>query len=285
MRPVHPLGPVGLLLITTVAVGWLARHAWNLSAETEALRVASTEAAKADPCVPAAGSASAEGAPAGLRIEELRAQTEREVAMREAAEKRIELLQRRLPTQRGEVLASFGRIDQMGQRAAKCVVAMAAAAATKKPRSESSPEDPAEVEMWTSFLADIGVISELEKEPGEIARFQVESLRVLLGLDAPTIQRVQAFLLREFSRLQTLSLTANFRPAEGFADFDARRDAAILEIAARLRPLLPGNDPKLALLPGVLSLGGGFRTEVKVGPDGHGTVDMRLPLFPANVFF
>ena len=255
MRHLRPLGPAGFLLISTVAAGWLIRHAWNLSAEAQALRASGSATAEVDRGVPLASPPSADIAPGGLRIEDLLAQTEREVTMREAAEKKIEALQNRLPKQEGEVLASFGRIEQIGQRAANFFGAMVASAATaaKKPRSESAPQDPAETEMIVNFFAELGAVSELEKEPVEIARFQVETLRVFLGLDAPTTQRVQTFLGREFARLQTLCLTANFRPAENFADFDARRDAAMIEVAARLRPLLPGNDQKLKLLPVLLS--------------------------------
>lgn len=202
--------------------------------------------------------------------------------MREAAERKIEALQSRLPKREGEVLVSFGRIDQIGQRAAKAFGAWVASAAmtAKKPSSEPVVH-PAEADMAMNFFAELGAISELEKVPVEIARFQAETLRVFLGLDAPTTQRVQTLLDREFARLQTLGLTANFRPAEDFADFDARRDAAMIEVAARLRPLLPGNDPKLKLLPALLSLGGGFRPVPL--PNGQGVI-MMLPLLTPDLF-
>ena len=51
------------------------------------------------------------------------------------------------------------------------------------------------------------------------------------------------------------------------------------ELAARLRPMLPENHAQLPQLPGILSLGGGLRTEVKLNPDGHGSMNATLPLF------
>ena len=53
--------------------------------------------------------------------------------------------------------------------------------------------------------------------------------------------------------------------------------------ATRLRPLLPANLARLPLLPGIQSLGGGLRTEVKLNSDGHGTVNAVPPLFPTKL--
>ena len=105
----------------------------------------------------------------------------------------------------------------------------------------------------------------------------------LLGLDDATSGRVTAFLETEFARLKAQQLTANFRPENEPGDWYRRRDAAMTELAARLRPLLPANHAQLPLLPGILSLGGGLRTEIKLNPDGHGTVNAMLPLFPTGM--
>jgi hypothetical protein len=212
----------------------------------------------------------------GLRIEDLQAQTQREVAMREVAEKKIEALERRLLAREGEVLKSHGRIDEMGQRAAKAILRTLAGAWPNPNPFNMGPAGP----LQLSFLRDTGAIALLEAEPVEIARFQAEALRGLLDLEEPASRQVHAFLTREFGRLQKLALTAQFRPTEDPSDFDRRRDAAIGEIAGRLRPLLRGGEEKLKMLPFVLSLGGGFRTRVTVGPDGKKSVVATLPFSP-----
>jgi hypothetical protein len=133
---------------------------------------------------------------------------------------------------------------------------------------------------FAEFFGQLGELRALENDPREIARFQAATLREVLGLDDATSGRVSAFLEAEFARLKAQQLTANFRPENEPGDWYRRRDAAMTELAARLRPLLPANHAQLPLLPGILSLGGGLRTEVKLNPDGHGTVNAMLPLFP-----
>ena len=53
------------------------------------------------------------------------------------------------------------------------------------------------------------------------------------------------------------------------------------DLASRMQPMLPADHPQTNLLPGVLSLGEGMRTTVKMNGDGHGSMNMTLPLFPA----
>ncbi len=52
------------------------------------------------------------------------------------------------------------------------------------------------------------------------------------------------------------------------------------DLATRVTPLLPANHAQLEMLPGLLNLGEGLRTTVKMNADGHGSVMMTLPMFP-----
>jgi hypothetical protein len=289
MKSTRTLGPLWLWPVTIIIVGWLARAGWHLRSENETLRTVAAAAGKVDASMgtratPEPINGLQEGT---VRAEALRDETRREIASREAAEAKIAELESHLPTRDGEVLTSFGRIEEMGRRAGKAVtfIARQAAAQTaaKKPRGKPVPDlTKDEQSAFAEFFGQLGELRALENDPREIARFQATTLREVLDLDDATSGRVSAFLEAEFARLKAQQLTASFRPENEPGDWYRRRDAAMTELAARLRPLLPANHAQLPLLPGILSLGGGLRTEVKLNPDGHGTVNATLPLFPAG---
>jgi len=287
MKSTRGLGPPWLWPVTLGVVVWLGRAGWHLRSENAALRASAAMAGEVGALPGARAMPEAvNGQPEGtLRAEELRAETRREVAAREAAEAKIAELESRLPTSDGDVVASFGRIEQMGQRAGKAVMVLArqvaAQIAAKKPGGKPVTAMTADEEAgFAEFFAQLGELRAVENDPREIARFQAATLREVFGLDDATAGRVSAFLESEFARLKTQQLIANFRPGNEPGDWDRRRDAAMTELAARLRPVLPANHAQLPLLPGILSLGGGLRTEVKLNADGHGSVNATLPLFP-----
>lgn len=289
-KSTRALGPIWLWPVTFVIVAWFARAGWHLRSENNSLRAAAATVGEVDASVAARAMPEAmNGQPAGrLSVEELRAEAQREIAARAVAEAKIAALNNRLPTRDGEVVVSFGRIEQMGQRAGNAVIVLArqATAQTAAQKSGVTPVTDLTTNEQTAFLEFISQLGELravENDPREIARFHVSTLREVFGLDEATAERASAFLEPEFARLKAQGLTASFRPENGPGDWDRRRDAAMTEIADRLRPLLPANHAQLPLLPGILSLGGGLRTEVKLKPDGHGTINARLPLFP-NLF-
>jgi hypothetical protein len=289
MKSTRTLGPLWLWPVTLIIVGWLARAGWHLRSENKTLRALAAAAGKVHAstgtrATPEPINGQQEGT---VRAEALRDETRREIASREAAEAKIAELESRLPTRDGEVLTSFGRIEEMGKRASKAVTFLArqaaAQAAAQKPGGKPVTDlTKDEQSAFAEFLAQLGELRAVENDPREIARFQATTLREVLGLDDATSGRVTAFLETEFARLKAQQLTASFRPENKPGDWYRRRDAAMTELAARLRSLLPANHAQLPLLPGILSLGGGLRTEVKLNPDGHGTVNAILPLFPTG---
>lgn len=282
MKSARLSGPWWLWFATALIVLSLGRAGWRLQQENEALKSALAPVAPSQPAARDVPPVAAPEAPEPrFTAEDLRAETAREIAMRTALEAKIAALEKRLPPG-DEVLVSFGRIDEMGRRAAKAVSFLLtqtqpAPASGAKPLAES----PEEVKsFFTDFLGQIGELRALEDEPREIARFQSAALRDLFGLDDAAARGVGAILEGEFARLKAQGLHAGARPAQDAADWDRRRDAAITAAAARLQPVLPPNHALLPLAPGILSLGGGLRTEVKMNADGHGSVNMTLPLFP-----
>jgi len=290
MKSTRTLGPLWLWPVTIIIVGWLARAGWHLRSENETLRAVAAAAGKVHAstgtrATPEPINGQQEGT---VRAEALRDETRREIASRAAAEAKIAELDSHLPTRGGEVLASFGRIEEMGKRAGKAVTIFARQAAAQtaaqkpgvKPVTDLTKDEQT---AFAAFLCQLGELRAVENDPLEIARFQAATLREVLGLDDATNGRVTAFLETEFARLKAQQLTANFRPENEPGDWYRRRDAAMTELAARLRPLLPANHAQLPLLPGILSLGGGLRTEIKLNPDGHGTVNAMLPLFPTGM--
>ena len=290
MKSTRTLGPLWLWPVTLIIVGWLARAGWHLRSENETLRTVAAAAGKVDAstgtrATPELINGQQEGP---VRAEALRDETRREIASREAAEAKIAEIESRLPTRDGEVVSSFGRIEEMGQRAGKAVMTFARQAAAQTAAQKPGVEPVTDLTKdektaFAAFLCHLGELRAVENDPHEIARFQAATLREVLGLDDATSGRVTAFLEAEFARLKAQQLTANFRPENEPGDWYCRRDAAITELAARLRPLLPANHAQLPLLPGILSLGGGPRTEVKLNPSGIDSVTMKLPLFPTGI--
>ncbi len=288
MKSTRASGPFWLWPVTLAIVAWLAHSGWRLRSENESLRRAKAGARGAD--APPAARPSDPGLPEdrppeALRLEDLHAETQREIAAREAAEAKIAELEKHLPASDGEVVVSFGRIEQMGQRAAKAVTFLSREAA--KPQRGATPTTPSieEQAALSEFFGQQSEMRAMENEPREIARFLAATLRDVLGLDAAATQRATAFLETEFARITDQKLTATFRPENEPAEWDRRRDATMTDLAARLRPLLPAPHAQLPLLPGILSLGGGLRPEVTMKADGHGSVRMTLPLFPNNPGF
>ncbi len=290
VRTTRTLGPIWLWPLTFFIVAWLARAGWHLRSENNSLRAAATTVGRVDDST--AERAMPEpmnGRPAGtLSVKELRTQAQLEIAARTDAEAKIAELNNRLPTRDGEVVVSFGRIDQMGQRAGKfvLVIAQQATAQTAAQRSGVTPVTKLttnEQTAFAEFISQLGELRAVENDPREIARFHASTLREVFDLDDATAGRTSAFLEPEFARLKAQELTANFRPENEPGDWDRRRDTAMTELAARLRSLLPANHEQLPLLPGILSLGGGLRTEVNLKPDGHGSINARLPLFPNGI--
>ena len=164
----------------------------------------------------------------------------------------------------------------MGQRAGKAVMLFVRQTAAQKSGGKPVTDLTAnEKTVCAEFMGQLGELRAMENDPAEIARFHAATLREVLGLDDATAGRATAFLETEFARLKALQLTATFCPENEPADWYRRRDAAMTELAARLRPMLPANHAQLPLLPGILSLGGGLRTEVKFEPGRprHGECD------------
>lgn len=281
-------GPVWMGLATLGIIACLVRAGWQLQNENETLRASAATFADADLLTGThARSDSKDGPPEGaLQAQDLRSETQREIAARATVEAKISELESRLPARDGEVLVSLGRIEQIGQRAGKAVMILSQHAAAQRSAQkpvENRPKEAVAKEQSAieEFLGLLGELRNLESDPREIARFQAATLREVFGLDEATAARATTFLETEFARLKLQKLTANFRPESEPVDWDLRRDAAMTELAARLRPLIPPNHEQLQLLPGILSLGGGFRTQVSLKPDGHGSVQMTLPLFPS----
>lgn len=137
-------------------------------------------------------------------------------------------------------------------------------------------------EAFVRHFEQIPELRRMEDEPQDMARFQTAMLSEFYRLDAAAASRVTTLLETEFARLRELSLTALHRPASDPAEWDRRRDAAVTDLAKRVRPLLPANAAHLELLPGMLNLGAGPRTTIKVNTTGKDTVLMSFPLFPTT---
>ena len=90
---------------------------------------------------------------------------------------------------------------------------------------------------------DIQIFVTCAREPGNCIAMPAATLS---PFDA---ERTSAFLEPEFARLKAQELTTSFRPENGPADWERRRDAAMTKLASRMRPLLPANHAQLPLLP------------------------------------
>jgi hypothetical protein len=224
------------------------------------------------------------------QLAELRKQLASETAQRIALEAKAAELATMLQTKEGDIVVSFGRVEQMGQASAKFVGLMSSVfgknSATGKaltPEDLTPEQQQQMMEAVQKHIAQIPELQAMEDNAGEISRFHAATLREVFGLNAASATKAARFLEAEFARLKSDGLTVSQRPEADKAAWEKRRDAAMTDLASRMKPMLPANHPQLHLLhllPGLLSLGEGFRTTVKMNEDGHGSMIMGLPLFP-----
>jgi hypothetical protein len=174
----------------------------------------------------------------------------------------------------------------MGQASAKFVGVMNSAFGTKsaagkdvKPDDLTPEEQIQMMEAVQKHIAQIPELQRMEDDAGEISRYHAAALKEVFGLDAATANKAAKFLEAEFARLKSDGLTVSQRTEADKAAWEKRRDAAMNDLATRMKTMLPVNHPQLDLLPGLLSLGEGFRTSVVMKEDGHGSMNMTLPLF------
>jgi hypothetical protein len=275
--------PLWIALAGLCAVGILGSTTWTLHrengrlrAEHAARRTASSGAKSDEP----AASVSPMATDSKARLAELREQIARETAARTTAETRVAKLARQLTAKDGEITVSFGRIEEMGQQGARLARFLAKSVEGKAPpvgASDPTYETEAK-ELFGKFVEQLPELSEMENRPSEIARYLASVLGEFYTLgDAPS-HSLTPLLETEFKRLKALELNATHRPSSDPSEWDRRRDAAVTELAARVRTLLPADREHLDMLPGLLDLGRGLRSEVQINPDGRSVMLFKLPL-------
>lgn len=288
MKPSPLNRPLILLPVTAVAVAWLAHTGWKLHSENNALQAAlaaappSHEKKSAGEISPHTAPTK-DGAETQDRLAELREQLASETASRIAAEAKAAELAAILPTKEGDIVVSFGRVEQMGQASAKFVSLIYRLLGNNVDGgNDRAPEDQQQMtEASLKHLAQIPELQGMEDNAGEISRFHAATLKEVFGLDAASANKAAKFLEAEFARLKSDGLTVSQRPEADKPAWEKRRDDAMKDLASRMEAMLPANHPQLNLLPGLLSLGEGFRTTVQMNEDGHGSMNMGLPLFPS----
>lgn len=279
--------PQVLVPVTTAIIGLLAYSGWNLRSENNVLRAVQAgvpsslgekPASRAAPPPPARDEAEA-----SARLAELREQLALETAKRAAMEAKAGDLAAMLPTKEDELVVSFGRIEQMGQKSAKLIGLFVGESGKKMMTGKHlSPEEQQQMmDALQKHLVQIPELQRMEDDAREISRYHASALKEIYGLDAAASKQAAAFLEAEFARMKSEGITFSQRTEADKAAWETRRDAAMKDVALRMQPMLPANHPSLDLLPGVLNLGEGMRTTVKMNGDGHGSVNMALPLFPA----
>ncbi len=214
--------PVFVLPIAFEIAALLARTGWRLHSENELLRAARAQAPSlSQSAIPQSAStpppASKDETSARTRLAELRAELEKETAARTAMETKATELAAKLPTKEGDIVVSFGRIEQMGQASAKLVRIFTSDAfrklTTGKPDAGELPEEQ-QREMMDAFQKHLGQIPELQRmedNPGKIARYQAALLQDVYGLDEATARKVNTMLEAEFAKLKASGLTVSQR--------------------------------------------------------------------------
>ena len=286
MKPSRLNGPLVLALATAAIIGLLTYSGWRLHSGNNAIRATAGQ-------VPAAKSAEkTDGTPppipemddaaADTQLAELRALLARETAARETMEAKAAELAASLPTSEDELVVSLGRIEQMAHKSAKLIGLFFSESGRKMARGEnlSRPEQMEMMEALQKHCMQIPELQRMEDDAREISRYQASALKEIYNLDGATFRSVLSLLESEFTRLKLAGLTVSQRAETDKAAWETRRDAAMKDLAALIRPMLPADHPSLHLLPGVLNLGEGLRTTVTMKSDGHGSVNMALPLFP-----
>ena len=279
--------PLILVPVTAVIIGLLSYAGWRLHSENNSLRAAlaglpsSTGKMSADNAAPLPPAK--DEAETNARLAELRGQLAHETATRTAMEAKAAELAATLPTKEDDVLVSFGRIEQMGQKSAKLIGLFASENGKKMMTGKDlSPDEQQQmIDTLQKHLVQIPELQRMEDNAREMSNYLASALKEIYGLDAAASGKTVKFLEAEFTRLKAEGLTVSQRTEADKVSWETRRDAAMKDLASRMQPMLPADHPQINLLPGVLSLGEGMRTTVKMNGDGHGSMNMTLPLFPA----
>ena len=174
----------------------------------------------------------------------------------------------RLPdTSPDELLASFGRIEDMGRNAGSALRGLIRMLAG---HSASGPENEANVIQLMRVKGQLPEIRNFENNPDEIARFQSSTLRQALDLSETTEAAMRPLIRNAFIEMAQQNLTASHRPL-GPAEEEqwvVRRGQALQRLMHQLRPHLPdSNAPSTReALMFALNVGAGFDEKTTVAP-------------------
>jgi hypothetical protein len=214
------------------------------------------------------------------RLHRLTTKLAEERSSAESAEARVAKLEAQTSTNDSEVTASFGRVEEIATATGGFIRYLCASAG--KPNAQNDPEAAKRFEQgFADLMKNAGALKEFENQPEEIAKFQAALLREFFGSDA--IQGpLNETLQHEFAALKSRGYCASQKPEETGAAETAwykGRDEAVDSMASRISPLIAASPDKLALLPGLLNIGGGLRIQVNTNADGHGSVRAGLAGF------
>lgn len=188
----------------------------------------------------------------------------------------------------GEIVASYGKLQDMGRQAGSTVRAFVSLiAALPMPAIKDHPEpfeksvplladDPrgpaTELMMKRVLLLQgrVPEIRELEKSPDDIAAFQASALAEVFNLSSDATHQAEGHMRAAFADIAARRLTAADRPAADDSDWKEQRTEALQSLMLSLRPLLPGKIDSFGermMLTSIVNLAVGFDEEFKT--DGH----------------
>ncbi len=181
-----------------------------------------------------------------------------------AVKKAADELTGRLPVPTpGEVVVSFGRLEDMGRAVGDAVKGMIGA--VFEPLDESVGTDGAGAGMMV-LIGRVTEIRAFENQPGEIAEFQANALQRVFNLTPDATAQARELVKTTFTAMAADQLIGDHRPAENDGQWKDQRTKALQQLMLELRPLLPDQansvGQKSALLY-VLNLGAGFDPVVK----------------------
>lgn len=255
-------------------LGLSAWH-WHQLRGERAVLVAAARAASLNPAAKEGPSSTVEGTaktrasnpPSAELSALLREIHEEETALAQMTRHADDLAARLPAADDDELIASFGRIEDMGRDTGAALQGLIRMLAGE---NASGTEDEANFMRLMRVKGRLPEIRNFEDNPDEIARFQSSTLRQALGLSEAAESAMRPLIRDAFTEMAAQNLTATQMPPmpDEAKEWINRRSQALQHLMRQLRPHLPDSEAAAtrAALMFALNVGAGLDQRQSLAP-------------------
>ena len=180
------------------------------------------------------------------QVQQLQGQLAREESARERAEEEAAALRKKIAPLEGNVVVSFGTVEEMGKRAGTLLPALSELQAlrSRDPASLTPAEKKRFLELQRDHAQLLGALPEIthfQDNPLEYGRFFSSMLQQAAGLTDEQAGEVNAYMLDRGTMMNQLGLNSAKKPSDGTLEdaWEKKRDEFNEETAEGLKGLMP----------------------------------------------